>query len=306
MRLFHGDVQAALCTEIAGQAVVVAAGRGLFAQALDLATGVLRAGLTGPRAWTDALACADLPGQPVVLIADTVARLGVLELWNPLTGDITALGEMTAEQVNAVAYTRAGNRHLAVMGDSSGAVHIWDLVAGQPVAVLEGHATSVEAVACTTIGGRPVAVTGSGDRTVRVWDLITHQEIAQLDGHSSGVVSVACVAVGGRTLALSGDTVGTAYVWDLSGEGEPMSLQGHDGAVYATACAAPLGGVMLVTGSRDATVRQWDVTTGICTAVLPQPGSVHALAIGPEGELVVGCGWDVIVMTPGSRSWTCQ
>jgi len=50
-----------------------------------------------------------------------------------------------------------------------------------------------------------------------------------------------------------------------------------------------------VTGGNDGTVRIWDLTNETELAVLTQPTRVAALTIGPGGEVVVACGWEIIV-----------
>ncbi|MEV5204480.1 hypothetical protein [Streptomyces sp. NPDC053720] len=168
--------------------------------------------------------------------------------------------------------------------------------------VLTGHTDWVRAVATGVVDGRPVAVTGSND-TVRVWDLTTRQPIGEpLTGHTSTVWAVATGVVEDRPVAVTGsaddDTV-RVWVWDLA-TGQPIGepLTGHTDLVRAVATGVVDGRPVAVTGSADNTVRVWDLTTG--RQVGPElvfPAAVWAVAVTQDGQLVVGFGWEVSVLT---------
>jgi WD40 repeat protein len=78
-----------------------------------------------------------------------------------------------------------------------------------------------------------------------------------------------------------------------------QALTGHDSEVRAVATAVVEGRPVAVTGSRDGTVRVWDLATGRPVGrhlVFPRP--VRAVAVSPDGRLVVGFGWEVAVLAP--------
>jgi WD40 repeat protein len=110
------------------------------------------------------------------------------------------------------------------------------------------------------------------------------------------VRSVACAVIEGWPVVLSGSYDGTVRFWDLLTGGPcGISLVGHKGSVQSVACAVVEGRPVTVTGSYDGTVRIWDVRTGQCE-VLIMPRPVSAVALGPDGALVIGTGSGVVVM----------
>ncbi|MEV7356930.1 hypothetical protein AB0O19_18205, partial [Kitasatospora sp. NPDC091276] len=109
----------------------------------------------------------------------------------------------------------------------------------------------------------------------------------------------ATAVVDGRPLAVTGGDDGTVRTWDLTtGDqvGEPLT--GHTGDVNTVATAVVDGRPLAVTGGDDGTVRTWDLTTGDQVGpelVFPLP--VCAVAVVPDGRLVVGFGWEVAVLS---------
>ncbi|MEV5205694.1 hypothetical protein [Streptomyces sp. NPDC053720] len=188
---------------------------------------------------------------------------------------------------------------VAVTGSDDGTVRVWDLTTGRPVGEpLTGHTSRVLAVATGVVDGRPVAVTGSGDKTVRVWDLTTGRPVGEpLTGHTDSVRAVATGVVDGRPVAVTGSDDRTVRVWGLTtGRGEPLT--GHTDSVWAVATGVVDGRPVAVTGSADGEVRVWDLTTGRQVGPgLVFPAAVRAVAVAPDGRLVVGFGWEVSVLT---------
>jgi WD40 repeat protein len=89
-------------------------------------------------------------------------------------------------------------------------------------------------------------------------------------------------------------------VWDLATReqvGEP--LYGHGDEVLAVATALVDGRPVAVTGGMDRTVRVWDLAAREQVGPgLPFPCSVPAVAVTPDGRLVVAFGCDVAVFAP--------
>jgi WD40 repeat protein len=146
--------------------------------------------------------------------------------------------------------------------------------------------------------GAPVAVTGGNEGMVRVWDLASGTPIGQpINAHTDWVTAVACTTMDGAPVAVTGGDDGTVRVWDLASGtpiGQPMT--GHTRLVTAVACTDLDGAPVAVTGGTDGTVRVWDARThqpaGLVTASSPS-----AVAVTPDGYLVIGTGHDVAVFT---------
>ncbi|MFJ9777734.1 AAA family ATPase [Kitasatospora sp. NPDC101157] len=292
----HSDtVRATVLSEIEGTPVVLSGGSDGTVRVWDLATGAQRAVLEGQETSLWALASAVVDGRT---IAVSGGIFGDAWSWNLASGTRRAVLPRTARgMVDAAACTTIDGRAIVVLGSRDGWLNAWDLRTGEPVADFPDHRQRVDAVACTVLDGRPVAVTCSVDGDLRICDLVTaeHSIIANEVGW---LRSVACVDLDGRPMAVTAGPDGTARVWDLGTRTERALLVGHTGRVTAVACTTVAGRPVAVTGSSDRTVRVWDLTTCETVAMLPQPADVESVAVAPDGTVVVGSGWEVIVVDP--------
>jgi WD40 repeat protein len=103
------------------------------------------------------------------------------------------------------------------------------------------------------------------------------------------------VVVGGTG---SGPT-GALWIRDLA-DRTPVGgpLIGHAEEVNALACAIVAGRPTVVSGGDDHTVRVWDLTDPRPVGrELVFPGPVTALALTPQGRMVVGFGGDLAALT---------
>ena len=296
------EITAVACTVLDAQPVAVTGSRDGTVRIWDLTTGRPRGRpLTGHTLSVDAVACTVLNGRPVAVSGGYNDPMRIWDLTTSRPHGRPLIGR--ADIIWAVAGTVLAGRPVAVTGSGDGAVRIWDLTTGQPHRrPLTGHTGGVGAVACTVLNGRPVAVTGSDDGTVRIWNLAAGRSRKPLTGHTGGVYAVACTVLNGRPVAVTGGHDGTVRVWDLTtGRPHGQPLTGHTGGVGAVACTMLDGRPVAVTSGHDGTVRIWDLTTGAGVCVLSMPGPVQELAVGEGGELVVGIGWEVVVLEPVSR-----
>ncbi|MFI6006623.1 WD40 repeat domain-containing protein [Streptomyces sp. NPDC051366] len=198
----------------------------------------------------------------------------------------------------AVATALVNGRPIAVTGGYDRTVRVWDLTSCKPVgAPLTGHTGPVQTVATGMMNNRPIAVTGGVDETVRVWDLLTRKPVgAPLSGHTGTIRTMASAVVEGRPVAVTGGHQ-SLRVWDLTtGQqiGEPLTRHAGWVATVAVVDGCPVA----VTGSDNATVRVWDLTAGQQMGEeLVFPERVNAVAVAPDGRLVVGFGREVAVLT---------
>ncbi|GAA1852982.1 WD40 repeat domain-containing protein [Asanoa iriomotensis] len=208
----------------------------------------------------NAVACAEVDGRPVVVVAD-----GHLLTVFDLAAEVP-LRRLKARhgEVASVSCAVVEGRPVAFSTHAYGDVVMWDLRTGDEIIELRGHWDRVWSAACTEIDGRPVVVTGSADRTVRVWDVSTRAEapaercIGILHGHTRSVRSVACTTIDRRAVAVTVGWDGTGLVWLLDRHEAAIGrLSGHIGRVTAVACTVIDGQAVAVTGGRDRTVRLW-------------------------------------------------
>ncbi|MFC9623333.1 WD40 repeat domain-containing protein [Streptomyces sp. NPDC056930] len=112
---------------------------------------------------------------------------------------------------------------------------------------------------------------------------------------------MATTLVDGRpvaVIAVYGDKA--VQLWDLAtGRQIREPVHGHDDWVWAVATAVVDGCPVAVTGGHDNTVRVWDLATG--QQVGPElmfSSEVWALAVTPDGGLVVAFGQEVALLCP--------
>ena len=98
-------------------------------------------------------------------------------------------------------------------------------------------------------------------------------------------------------MAVTASEDATVRVWDLTTATLRATLTGHDNSVNAVACTTIEDHPVAVTASNDKTVRVWDLTTTTELVVFDYAGFMSgALCIGPAQEIVIGTGWDLVVI----------
>jgi len=217
---------------------------------------------------------------------------GLLEFWEPRTGEIVWSVQAHDEWLFALAY-HPHQRILATAGGDE-VVRLWDLTSRKKIAELAGHLDDVHGVAFTPDG--KCLVTSSDDQTLRIWDVHSKQTLHILTGHT-GTIPALAVSPDGRIVA-SASRDDTIRLWDMATGQSLATLHGHDGDVMSVAFS-PDGG-RLASGSYDKTVRIWDLRSRQCVRVLTGPEDlVFTVRYSPDGrKLAAGSGdgvrlWDV-------------
>ncbi|GIH92762.1 WD40 repeat domain-containing protein [Planobispora siamensis] len=251
----------------------------------------------------DAVAAATVGGRCVLLVASRGD--GVVRRWDLESGERD--GEPLTGHTGAVhAIATAGP--IAVTGGEDGMVGIWDLRTGRSRAALSPAA--VNAIAVT---GRTVLTGGAGDLT-RLWDLRTGEPRGSLPTGQVNAIAAEGdrVLTGGADLTLwslrgdglaggrgrTGSSSGSAVPLDGGRSACAVSLGGHPDGVTAVA----VRGHRAVSAGWDRTLRTWDLRTGEqigSPAHFPWP--VSALAWHPDGRLVAGFSWEVVVLDETGR-----
>ncbi|MFD9441883.1 hypothetical protein ACFWBR_27535 [Streptomyces sp. NPDC060006] len=298
----HRDSVHAVATTVVGtSAVALTAAEDDFVRLWDLEHGDLRGILDGAQA--RALVCTrlkDRPGGADLPVAVTSGASGTISYWNLSTQKpMVRFNRRHDRATTGLASVRLDERPMLLTCTRGGGIRMWDLGRRTPTGpAVPGHLGAATGVASVELRDDPHAVTCGDDGTVRLWKLTSGypSPVAVLLGHSAGVTAVACTQLDSLPVAVTTGYDRTVRVWDLLHRrqlGDP--LQGHDDGVLAVACTALNGRPVAVTSGEDGTVRLWDLrqrTADILT--LPMPAK--ALAVAPDGSLVIGCGSEVIVM----------
>jgi WD40 repeat protein len=228
-----------------------------------------------------------------------VDRVGILRLFDAVTGSEVALHRVADKSMKAISFSP--NRRFVDVVTGSGTIQIWDVRTLRRVAVVEprgskimqalagfdGRLVAAEAQNSLEVwsassgkwltqlswsmpqsgptalspDARLLATTAAGN--VAVWDVNTGRRLALLAGHVQ--VNTVAFSPDGTRLA-TGDDAGTARIWDDRSGSLLAVLQGHTD--YLNSVAFSPDNKFLVTASADGTTRVWDVLTGEQLAIL--------------------------------------
>lgn len=288
-------ITALACAERSGDPVVLLSGSNGLIEQRHLGSGALISSWTDTKSGhVSAVATIELGGGPAVV---TGGADGVLRIHDLASGDL--LGEIPARSgwINALACLLLGKQPIAaVCGDD--AVRLWNLRTGKQHGKVSPSHRWGRAIACTTDAKRrPIAVTVSNDHAVRVWSMKNGSLICPpTRAHCDRVYAVACHELKGRQVAVTGGDDDKVRVSDLAtGEAAVAPMAGHTRLISALVCTEIAGRPVAVSGSFDRTIRVWDLLTASCRNTYVMPKEVHALAIAPDGGLLVASGKDLIV-----------
>jgi WD40 repeat protein len=131
----------------------------------------------------------------------TGEEMGLVRLWDPLTGKQVGKLVHTKERTTDLAFSADG-RLLAAASDG-GPVTVWERSSLRQVALLSGHPVSTSSLAFSPDGRR--LATGSADKeAAKLWDTATWQEMITLESPGVTLWELAFSPDGNRLLAVDG------------------------------------------------------------------------------------------------------
>jgi cytochrome c len=155
----------------------------------------------------------------------------------------------------------------------------WSLVTESAEQVLRLHADAVNAVAFLD---EARMATAGADGRIAIWTAGRQQPDKVFEGHTGPIVALAVSPDASMLASAAWDR--TVRLWSLS-EGTSRVLEGHSQNVNGVAFTPD--GQSLVSVGYDLTARVWRLTDGTSeVATLPAP--LNAVAIAPDGEIVMG------------------
>ncbi|MFF3373023.1 caspase family protein [Streptomyces sp. NPDC002680] len=302
-------VQSIACTVVDGVPIAVTGSADQSVRTWDLTSGVQLG--QGEAHSNDILSvtCVEPAGVP---IAVTSGYDDAIWSWSlPSCAPIRTAADtgrkwthVTSIMVNGAPVVVTGSQFVN-KAPAGGAVVVRDaatLEAGYPTAALADAFSDVSALACTTLDGSEIAVVADyprgdegGERSVQVWDLITAQRLGSFDGCADQVNALACTTVGLTPVAVVGTAEEGTQVWDLRTFSLRSTLDKPSGWISDVACTVMDGKPVAVTVGHH-TMCIWDLTTSDLLHAQTLPNRLSAVAVGPDGELVLGCGYDVVVL----------
>lgn len=295
----------------------------------------VRPPLTGHQETVRTVATAVVQGRHLAVTGGDDRSVRIWNLDGEKEADSRPAGH--AGPVQQVTTAVVDGRPVIVTGGTDTNVRLWDLDGGEQLGEpLTGHTAAVNLLTAGTVQGRPTLVTRDRHETVRIWDLISREELhghatseytspsirffAAVDGHFVAVTSegrvwdlaahawigvrpeqggaLALETVEGRHLILTGHGTETVQLWDVAtGEQTAPPMTAHTGRVSAGAVGMLNGHLAVAAGTGNGTVHMWHGTTGRQIGTYAFPAPINTLAAAPNGQLVVGFGPDIAVLT---------
>jgi DNA-binding beta-propeller fold protein YncE len=214
---------------------------------------------------------------------------GTARYWDIATGKEIYRLPSKGGQVYGVAISPDGTKLLSCGGDRL--IHVWDAANGREVKQLKGHTDEVIGVAVSP-DGRMVASSGY-DCQLRLWSLDTGELIASPTNAGGGLGAAFSPD---RKLIATWAKDHMVRLWDVKERKELRYLEGHKEWVRAGAFSRD--GSRLLTGTwppdsvvRPSDLKLWAVKTGkLLGTISVVPGSVHGLAISPDGRQALSGG----------------
>ncbi|MFT3767709.1 MAG: caspase family protein [Minicystis sp.] len=197
----------------------------------------------------------------------------LVRLWDVTTGKQIRTFEGHTASIDAVALSADGK--LALSSGDYDALITWDVTTGKQARVIQKDA-AIGTSGLDPDGKRAFSI----EAGVALWDVVTGAPIRTLSGRV-GRVGAVCFGQGGER-ALVGYEDGTASLWDVATLQPIRTFEGHTGEVQHVALSRD--GLLAVTGGHDTKAIFWDTTTGRKLHEIDGFGSIHTLAVSPDGR----------------------
>ncbi|MGW0534364.1 caspase family protein [Streptomyces sp. NPDC003032] len=291
-------VRAVVCTVLDGAAVAVSASDDHTARVWDVASGRALQCLEGHTDWVERVACTTVSGTPVAV---TSGEDGTVRVWNLADGAETGRVEASYSDLQLLACGHLEGGPVALLakkGFDRARTGIWNLETLQISGAFEA-ASYHPASAWALVDGRPLVVIaendlfGRAERQAGVWDLSDWTRVGDLKGLTDQVNALACGTDGRDPVVLVATAENGAQVWDL--RTQQLRHRLGDGWVSDVELGLLDGVPVAVTANRY-TVVVWDLGDGTPLHEIRMPLAPDAIAFAPGGELVVGAGYEVIVL----------
>ncbi|MFI8889548.1 hypothetical protein [Streptomyces paradoxus] len=133
--------------------------------------------------------------------------------------------------------------------------------------------------------------------SARLQNATRRQELVR---HSAAVHAVAAVDLDGEAHLISGDGLGGLRLTTFATSSQ-IELAGHTRAVLAVTPVTLHGRPHALTGGLDRSMRLWDLTSGRQLDAFWFPAGVVAVTVAEDGTVFVGCGPDIISLTPDAQ-----
>ncbi|MFF4922400.1 caspase family protein [Kitasatospora sp. NPDC001261] len=297
------QVSSVACTVVGGAAVAVSASKDHTARVWDVASGKLLQLLAGHTHWVGQVACTAVSGTPTAV---TGGHDRTIRMWNLTDGSETGRTEASYSAPLACGYLDNGPIALVAQGKfENERTHIWHLETLGAAGTFEGT-QGTSALAWALVDGQPLAVVSGysrqpSERRTALWNLTDQTKTGDLEGLSDQVNALACGSDGRNPVVLAATATNGAQVWDLRTRQLRHRLGGGwvSDVEFGLLDGTP---VAVTAGYRSVCI--WDLAHGALLHEVQMPVRPAAVAFAPGGELVVGAGYEVVVLQRSGASRT--
>lgn len=224
-----------------------------------------------------------------------------IRLWNPTTGEATAVLEGHHYIAKSIAFTPDGRTLMSgagqfVDGKFAGEIKIWEMPSGRIKRTISMKPNNdVNAIACFPNGK---LIASGGIEGISVWDIETGELRRSLPTDNSAALALA-VSQDGQTL-VSGSFDALVRLWDTRTWKVKQTLTEHRSEIRGTKLSADGKTLATYTGGRKE-ADLWDLEAGRLKRTISNRYDIESLAIAPDGRTLATAG-DRLKSTTGRVS----
>ncbi|MFB6838958.1 caspase family protein [Streptomyces sp. NPDC056361] len=293
------QVTAVACTVVDGAAVALSASHDNTAVIWDVASGRILQSFEGHTKWARRATFATVSGMPIAVTSDGA---GIVRMWNPVDGTETGRVEASHSRLELMACGHLEGDPVALLaqhGTGWTRTSMWNLNNLQISGAFQAPVSYTPATAWALVDGRQLAVIAEhahvrrDDRQAGIWDPADWTRWGGLEGLADQINALACGVDRRGPVAVTATATKGAQVWDL----RTRRLRHQIGAGWVSDVALGLldEAPVAVTANTDS-LGIWDLGSGLLLHQICLPLRPKAVAFAPGGELVVGAGYEVIVL----------
>jgi WD40 repeat protein len=222
-------------------------------------------------------------------------------VWDALSGSLSHVLRGHADEIHDIVATRDSRLLLSAAGEAvyseDKTIKVWDLETGTLVRTLAGHQHLVSGLAVPADNRSVLSV--SLDGTLKEWDILRYSDSIAAR-HQDAINAIDVLQDGGLAISASNDR--KLKIWDLESGKLLNTLSGHKSSVEKVVLDSVHKRALSVSGNFASGAKgeliAWELTSAQPVRTWELEGCTRALAITPDGRLVVvtGANGDLLIV----------